>query len=97
MEQPSSDGQIRVADSKGRCSPADKTCRHLASYTRSGAECGGQLVNKRSETQLSSAPAAGQPMSARQLRSGSFAALDQRVATRDTMAPMDLAESAKYQ
>ena len=38
----------------------------------------------------------GQPTLARQLRLGVFAALDQRVATRYQIAPMDLAESAKY-
>ena len=38
----------------------------------------------------------GQPTLARQLRLGIFAALDQRVATRYQIAPMDLAESAKY-
>ena len=38
----------------------------------------------------------GQPTLARQLRMGVFAALDQRVATRYQIAPMDLAESAKY-
>jgi len=38
----------------------------------------------------------GQPTLARQLRLGVFAALDQRVATRYQIAPMDLGESAKY-
>lgn len=38
----------------------------------------------------------GQPMLARQLRMGVFAALDQRIATRFTLTPMDLAESAAY-
>ena len=38
----------------------------------------------------------GQPTLARQLRMGVFAALDQRVATRYQIAPMDLAESAQY-
>ena len=38
----------------------------------------------------------GQPTLARQLRMGVFAALDQRVATRYQIAPMDLAESARY-
>jgi type II secretory pathway predicted ATPase ExeA len=38
----------------------------------------------------------GQPTLARQLRMGVFAALDQRIATRYTIKPMDLAESANY-
>jgi len=38
----------------------------------------------------------GQPTLARQLRLGTFAALDQRIATRFTLTPMDLAESAAY-
>ena len=38
----------------------------------------------------------GQPTLARQLRMGVFAALDQRIATRFTIKPMDLAESATY-
>jgi type II secretory pathway predicted ATPase ExeA len=38
----------------------------------------------------------GQPTLARQLRMGVFAALDQRIATRYQLAPMDLAESATY-
>jgi type II secretory pathway predicted ATPase ExeA len=38
----------------------------------------------------------GQPALNRQLRMGSFAALDQRLATRFTVRPMDLAESANY-
>jgi type II secretory pathway predicted ATPase ExeA len=38
----------------------------------------------------------GQPTLARQLRMGIFAALDQRIATRFTLNPMDLAESAAY-
>lgn len=38
----------------------------------------------------------GQPTLARQLRMGVFAALDQRIATRFTLGPMDLAESARY-
>jgi type II secretory pathway predicted ATPase ExeA len=38
----------------------------------------------------------GQPTLSRQLRMGVFAALDQRIATRYTIAPMDLAESATY-
>lgn len=38
----------------------------------------------------------GQPTLARQLRMGVFAALDQRIATRYQIAPMDLAESADY-
>jgi type II secretory pathway predicted ATPase ExeA len=38
----------------------------------------------------------GQPTLARQLRMGVFAALDQRIATRYQIAPMDLAESAEY-
>jgi type II secretory pathway predicted ATPase ExeA len=38
----------------------------------------------------------GQPTLARQLRLGSFAALDQRIATRYTIGPMDLADSAAY-
>ena len=38
----------------------------------------------------------GQPTLARKLRLGVFAALDQRIATRYTIAPMDLAESAAY-
>ena len=37
---------------------------------------------------------AGQPTLYRQLRMGTFAALDQRIATRFTIKPMDLAESA---
>jgi type II secretory pathway predicted ATPase ExeA len=39
---------------------------------------------------------AGQPTLNRQLRLGTFAALDQRIATRFTVRPMDLAESAAY-
>ena len=39
---------------------------------------------------------AGQPTLNRQLRMGTFAALDQRIATRFTIKPMDLAESASY-
>ena len=39
---------------------------------------------------------AGQPTLNRQLRMGIFAALDQRIATRFTIKPMDLAESAAY-
>lgn len=38
----------------------------------------------------------GQPTLARQLRMGVFAALDQRIATRFQLTPMDLAESAAY-
>src|SRR5580765_4929384 len=38
----------------------------------------------------------GQPTLARQLRLGVFAALDQRIATRYQLTPMDLAESATY-
>ena len=38
----------------------------------------------------------GQPMLLRQLRMGMFLALDQRIATRFTIPPMDLAESAGY-
>src|SRR5256885_10717441 len=38
----------------------------------------------------------GQPTLARQLRMGTFAALDQRIATRYSIKPMDLAESAAY-
>ncbi len=38
----------------------------------------------------------GQPTLARQLRMGMFAALDQRIATRYHIKPMDLAESAAY-
>jgi type II secretory pathway predicted ATPase ExeA len=38
----------------------------------------------------------GQPTLARQLRMGVFAALDQRIATRYAILPMDLAESANY-
>jgi type II secretory pathway predicted ATPase ExeA len=38
----------------------------------------------------------GQPTLSRQLRLGTFAALDQRIATRFTIKPMDLAESAAY-
>ena len=38
----------------------------------------------------------GQPTLARQLRMGTFAALDQRTATRYAIKPMDLAESAAY-
>jgi type II secretory pathway predicted ATPase ExeA len=38
----------------------------------------------------------GQPTLGRQLRMGVFAALDQRIATRYTIKPMDLAESATY-
>ncbi len=38
----------------------------------------------------------GQPMLMRQLRMGMFAALDQRIATRFSIPPMDLAESAAY-
>jgi len=39
---------------------------------------------------------AGQPTLSRQLRMGIFAALDQRIATRFSIKPMDLAESAAY-
>jgi len=39
---------------------------------------------------------AGQPTLNRQLRLGTFAALDQRIATRFSIKPMDLAESAAY-
>jgi type II secretory pathway predicted ATPase ExeA len=39
---------------------------------------------------------AGQPTLNRQLRMGTFAALDQRIATRFPIKPMDLAESAAY-
>ncbi|MBV8560458.1 MAG: ExeA family protein, partial [Acidimicrobiia bacterium] len=38
----------------------------------------------------------GQPTLNRQLRMGVFAALDQRIATRYQLAPMDLAEAATY-
>jgi type II secretory pathway predicted ATPase ExeA len=38
----------------------------------------------------------GQPTLARQLRMGTFAALDQRIATRYAIKPMDIAESAAY-
>jgi type II secretory pathway predicted ATPase ExeA len=38
----------------------------------------------------------GQPTLARRLRLGAFAALDQRIGTRYTIPPMDLAESAAY-
>ncbi len=38
----------------------------------------------------------GQPTLNRQLRMGAFAALDQRIATRFTIKPMDLAESLEY-
>ena len=38
----------------------------------------------------------GQPTLARQLRMGTVAALDQRIATRYAIKPMDLAESAAY-
>jgi type II secretory pathway predicted ATPase ExeA len=38
----------------------------------------------------------GQPTLLRQLRMGIFAALDQRIATRYTLVPMDLGESASY-
>jgi type II secretory pathway predicted ATPase ExeA len=38
----------------------------------------------------------GQPTLNRQLRMGTFAALDQRIATRFTIRPMDLGESATY-
>jgi type II secretory pathway predicted ATPase ExeA len=38
----------------------------------------------------------GQPTLARKLRLGVFAALDQRIATRYTVAPMDLGEPAAY-
>ena len=38
----------------------------------------------------------GQPTLNRQLRPGTFAALDQRIATRFTIKPMDIAESAAY-
>ena len=39
---------------------------------------------------------AGQPTLSRQLRLGTFAALDQRIATRFSIKPMDLGESAAY-
>ncbi len=38
----------------------------------------------------------GQPMLMRQLRTGLFAALDLRIATRFSIPPVDLAESAAY-
>ena len=38
----------------------------------------------------------GQPTLARQLRMGTFAALDQRITTRYTIKPLDLAESVTY-
>jgi type II secretory pathway predicted ATPase ExeA len=38
----------------------------------------------------------GQPTLARQLRMGVFAALDQRIATRYALKPMDLGESSAY-
>jgi type II secretory pathway predicted ATPase ExeA len=38
----------------------------------------------------------GQPMLARQLRMGSYTALDQRIATRYQLQPMDLEESVRY-
>ena len=38
----------------------------------------------------------GQPTLARQLRMGAFAALDQRIATRYQLKPMDLADTAGY-
>lgn len=38
----------------------------------------------------------GQPTLSRQLRLGTFAALDQRIATRYTLRPMDLADAAAY-
>ena len=38
----------------------------------------------------------GQPTLARQLRMGTFAALDQRIATRYQLKPMDIADSAGY-
>jgi type II secretory pathway predicted ATPase ExeA len=38
----------------------------------------------------------GQPTLARQLRMGVFAALDQRISTRFSLTPMDLAESVNY-
>ena len=38
----------------------------------------------------------GQPTLNRQLRMGTFAALDQRIATRFTIKAMDLVESAEY-
>jgi type II secretory pathway predicted ATPase ExeA len=38
----------------------------------------------------------GQPTLARQLRMGTFAALDQRIATRFSIQPMDIGESAAY-
>ncbi len=38
----------------------------------------------------------GQPTLSRQLRMGMFAALDQRIATRFTIRPMDIGESAAY-
>ena len=39
---------------------------------------------------------AGQPTLSRQLRMGMFAALDQRIATRCAIKPMDITESAAY-
>jgi type II secretory pathway predicted ATPase ExeA len=38
----------------------------------------------------------GQPMLARQLRMGTYAALDQRIGTRYTLKPLDLAEAVTY-
>ena len=38
----------------------------------------------------------GQPTLTRRLRLGTFAALDQRIATRFSLAPMDLVESGTY-
>jgi type II secretory pathway predicted ATPase ExeA len=38
----------------------------------------------------------GQPTLSRRLRMGSFAAFDQRIAVRFSLAPMDIADSAAY-
>jgi type II secretory pathway predicted ATPase ExeA len=43
-----------------------------------------------------SLPLVGQPALARQLRMGIFSALDQPIAMRYQIAPMDLPESAEY-
>jgi type II secretory pathway predicted ATPase ExeA len=45
---------------------------------------------------VSSGILAGQPTLNRQVRLGMFAALDQRIATRFSIKPIDLAESATY-
>jgi len=54
------------------------------------------LTNAEMDSASSFAGILVQPMLSRYLRMGVFAALDQRIATRFSLRPMDLAESASY-